>query len=77
MLEKLKHLPIIVALIGLTIITVTGFIKYNELVVKLESINSKTIEEQINRVEKQIIINQKEIEILKAQIKELKIKSTL
>lgn len=76
MLEKLKHLPII-ALIGLTIITLIGFIKYNELVVKIELINPKAIEEQINRVEKQITVNQKEIEILKAQIKELKIKSTL
>ena len=89
MIDKIKNnLTALIATIGLIGTIGTGFIKYGEIMNKIESVEpakieqafkdqDKQIAEQNSKIERQLTeikINEKEIELLKAQIKELKIK---
>jgi hypothetical protein len=90
MIDKIKNnLTALIATIGLIGTIGTGFVKYGEIMNKIASVEPAKIEEafkaqdqkiaeQNSTIERQLTsikINEKEIELLKAQIKELKIKS--
>jgi|SRR5210317_845376 hypothetical protein len=101
MIDKIKNnLTALIATIGLIGTIGTGFVKYGEIMNKIDAVEpakiaqsfedqnnkiaeqnkflNEKISEQKSTIEKQItsiMINEKEIELLKAQIKELKIKS--
>jgi hypothetical protein len=89
MIDKIKNnLTALIATIGLIGTIGTGFVKYGEIMNKIASVEpakieeefksqNKKIAEQNSTIERQLTsikINEKEIELLKAQIKELKIK---
>ena len=91
MIDKIKNnLTALIATVGLIGTIGTGFVKYGEIMNKIASVEpakieeafkaqDKQIAEQNSTIEKQLTqirINEKEIELLKAQIKELKIKSS-
>jgi len=90
MIDKIKNnLTALIATVGLIGTIGTGFVKYGEIMNKIASVEPSKIEEsfkaqdqkiseQNSTIEKQLTsikINEKEIELLKAQIKELKLKS--
>ena len=90
MIDKIKNnLTALIATVGLIGTIGTGFVKYGEIMNKIASVEpakieqafkdqNKLIAEQNSTIERQLTsikINEKEIELLKAQIKELKIKS--
>lgn len=90
MIDKIKNnLTALIATVGLIGTIGTGFVKYGEIMNKIASVEpakiedafkaqDKMIAEQNSTIERQLTqikINEKEIELLKAQIKELKIKS--
>lgn len=101
MIDKIKNnLTALIATVGLIGTIGTGFVKYGEIMNKIDAVEpskitqsfedqnnkiaqqnkflNEKISEQKSMIEKQItsiMINEKEIELLKAQIKELKIKS--
>jgi len=90
MIDKIKNnLTALIATVGLIGTIGTGFVKYGEIMNKISSVEPVKIEEafktqdqkiaeQNSTIERQLTsikINEKEIELLKAQIKELKIKS--
>jgi len=90
MIDKIKNnLTALIATVGLIGTIGTGFVKYGEIMNKIASVEPSKIEdafkaqdqkiaEQNSTIERQLTsikINEKEIELLKAQIKELKIKS--
>jgi hypothetical protein len=101
MIDKIKNnLTALIATVGLIGTIGTGFVKYGEIMNKIDAVEpakilksfedqnnkiaeqnkflNEKISEQKSTIEKQITsikINEKEIELLKAQIKELKIKS--
>ena len=90
MIDKIKNnLTALIATVGLIGTIGTGFVKYGEIMNKIASVEPAKIEEafkaqdqkiaeQNSTIEKQLTsikINEKEIELLKAQIKELKLKS--
>jgi hypothetical protein len=89
MIDKIKNnLTALIATVGLIGTIGTGFVKYGEIMNKIASVEPAKIEEafkaqdqkiaeQNSTIERQLTsikINEKEIELLKAQIKELKIK---
>ena len=90
MIDKIKNnLTALIATVGLIGTIGTGFVKYGEIMNKIASVEPAKIEEafkvqdqkiaeQNSTIERQLTsikINEKEIELLKAQIKELKLKS--
>jgi len=83
MIDKIKNnLTALIATVGLIGTIGTGFVKYGEIMVKIDSIDPdkfaatvKVYDEKMAKYETNIKINEKEIELLKAQIQELKIKS--
>lgn len=90
MIDKIKNnLTALIATVGLIGTIGTGFVKYGEIMNKIESVEPAKIEQEFKNqnakineqntvIERQLTsikINEKEIELLKAQIKELKIKS--
>ena len=83
MIDKIKNnLTALIATIGLIGTIGTGFVKYGEIMAKIDSIDPdkfsatvKSYDQKMAKYETNIKINEKEIELLKAQIKELKIKS--
>ena len=101
MIDKIKNnLTALIATVGLIGTIGTGFVKYGEIMNKIDAVEpakiaqsfedqnkniadqnlflNEKISEQKIMIEKQIttiMINEKEIELLKAQMKELKIKS--
>ena len=91
MIDKIKNnLTALIATVGLIGTIGTGFVKYGEIMNKIDSsvepakiedafkAQDAKIAEQNSTIERQLTaikINEKEIELLKAQIKELKIKS--
>lgn len=101
MIDKIKNnLTALIATVGLIGTIGTGFVKYGEIMNKIDAVEpakiAKSFEDQNNKIAEQnkflnekiseqkstiekqitsIMINEKEIELLKAQIKELKIKS--
>jgi multidrug resistance efflux pump len=82
MIDKIKNnLTALIATVGLIGTIGTGFVKYGEIMAKIDSIDPdkfaatvKTYDQKMAKYETNILINEKEIELLKAQIKELKIK---
>jgi len=90
MIDKIKNnLTALIATVGLIGTIGTGFVKYGEIMNKIESVEPAKIEQEFKNqnakineqntvIERQLTsikINEKEIELLKAQIKELKIKA--
>ena len=84
MIDKIKNnLTVLIASVGLIGTIGTGFVKYGEIMNKIESVEPSKIEqesfkEQNKEIQKMLTltkINEKEIELLKAQIKELKIRA--
>jgi hypothetical protein len=90
MIDKIKNnLTALIATVGLIGTIGTGFVKYGEIMNKIASVEPAKIEqafkdqdtkiaEQNSTIERQLTsikINEKEIELLKAQIKELKLRS--
>lgn len=83
MIDKIKNnLTALIATVGLIGTIGTGFVKYGEIMAKIDSIDPdkfsatvKSYDQKMVKYETNIKINEKEIELLKAQIKELKIKS--
>ena len=83
MIDKIKNnLTALIATVGLIGTIGTGFVKYGEIMNKIDSIDPdkfaqtvKVYDEKLAKYDTNIKINEKEIELLKAQIKELKIKS--
>jgi multidrug resistance efflux pump len=82
MIDKIKNnLTALIATVGLIGTIGTGFVKYGEIMTKIDSIDPdkfaatvKSYDQKMAKYETNILINEKEIELLKAQIKELKIK---
>jgi multidrug resistance efflux pump len=83
MIDKIKNnLTALIATVGLIGTIGTGFVKYGEIMAKIDSIDPdkfaatvKAYDNKMAKYETNIKINEKEIELLKAQIQELKIKS--
>ena len=83
MIDKIKNnLTALIATVGLIGTIGTGFVKYGEIMAKIDSIDPdkfsaivKSYDQKMAKYETNIKIIEKEIELLKAQIKELKIKS--
>ena len=83
MIDKIKNnLTALIATVGLIGTIGTGSVKYGEIMNKIESVEPSKIEqafkEQNKEIQKMLTltkINEKEIELLKAQIKELKIRA--
>ena len=83
MIDKIKNnLTALIATVGLIGTIGTGFVKYGEIMNKIESVEPSKIEQAFKEQNKEIQqmltltkINEKEIELLKAQIKELKIRA--
>ena len=84
MLDKIKNnLTALIATVGLIGTIGTGFVKYGEIMNKIDSIDPdkfaqtvKVYDEKLAKYETNIKINEKEIELLKVQIKELKLKAS-
>jgi hypothetical protein len=82
MIDKIKNnLTTLIATVVLIGTIGTGFVKYVEVINKIDSIDPekfthtvKVYDEKLAKYDTNIKINKKEIELLKAQIKELKIK---
>jgi uncharacterized membrane protein len=82
MIDKIKNnLTTLIATVVLIGTIGTGFVKYVEVINKIDSIDPekfthtvKVYDEKLVKYDTNIKINKKEIELLKAQIKELKIK---
>ena len=82
MIDKIKNnLTTLIATVVLIGTIGTGFVKYVEIINKIDSIDPdkfahtvKVYDEKLAKYDTNIKINKKEIELLKAQIKELKIK---
>ena len=83
MIDKIKNnLTTLIATVVLIGTIGTGFVKYVEIINKINSIDPdkfahtvKVYDEKLAKYDTNIKINKKEIELLKAQIKELKIKA--
>jgi len=83
MIDKIKNnLTTLIATVVLIGTIGTGFVKYVEIINKIDSIDPdkfahtvKVYDEKLAKYDTNIKINKKEIELLKAQIKELKIKA--
>ena len=83
MIDKIKNnLTTLIATVVLIGTIGTGFVKYVEIINKIDSIDPdkfahtvKVYDEKLAKYDTNIKINEKEIELLKAQIKELKIKT--
>lgn len=50
----------------------TGFVKYNEIMTKIDSVDPVKAEALMSKVNKQLLIQEKELELIKVQIKELR-----
>ena len=84
MIDKIKNnLTTLIATVVLIGTIGTGFVKYVEIINKINSIDPdkfahtvKVYDEKLAKYDTNIKINKKEIELLKAQIKELKIRAS-
>ena len=50
----------------------TGFVKYNEIMTKIDSVDPAKAEALMSKVNKQLLIQEKELELIKVQIKEIR-----
>jgi len=67
--ENINYFIAAVALIG----TIgTGFVKYNEIMTKIDSVDPQKAEALMSKVNKQLLIQEKELELIKVQIKEIR-----
>ena len=67
--ENINYFIAAVALIG----TIgTGFVKYNEIMTKIDSVDPQKAEALMSKVNKQLLIQEKELELIKIQIKEMR-----
>lgn len=67
--ENINYFIAAVALIG----TIgTGFVKYNEIMTKIDSVDPQKAEALMSKVNKQLLIQEKELELIKIQIKEIR-----
>ena len=73
---KLKdQLAGIAALIAAIVAIGGGFVKYGEITTKLENADT-THEHPVDHGHTKILVNEKEIELLKVQIEEIKVKAS-
>ena len=88
-MDKIKNqLAGVAALLGVIAAIGGGFVKYGEVMTKLDSIETvdysaqiAVLEEKVNALSgdhshTKIIVNEKEIQLLKVQIEEIKVKSS-
>ena len=91
-MDKIKNqLAGVAALLGVIAAIGGGFVKYGEITTKLTEIESRSVkdysadiavlEEKVNSLSAdhghtKILVNEKEIELLKVQIEEIKVKSS-
>jgi len=79
-MDKIKEqLAGVAALIGVVAAIGAGFIKYGEVMAKIDSLNAvdlAPIEKKFNTNDKKVAILEKEIELLKVQIKEIRSKNS-
>ena len=67
--ENINYFIAAIALIG----TIgTGFVKYNDIMTKIDSVDPAKAEALMSKVNKQLLIQEKELELLKVQMKELR-----
>jgi|APGre2960657404_1045060.scaffolds.fasta_scaffold33771_3 hypothetical protein len=67
--ENINYFIAAIALIG----TIgTGFVKYNEIMTKIDSVDPQKAEALMSKVNKQLLIQEKELELIKVQIKEIR-----
>jgi hypothetical protein len=67
--ENINYFIAAIALIG----TIgTGFVKYNEIMTKIDSVDPQKAEALMSKVNKQLLIQEKELELIKVQIKEMR-----
>jgi hypothetical protein len=67
--ENINYFIAAIALIG----TIgTGFVKYNEIMTKIDSVDPAKAEALMSKVNKQLLIQEKELELIKVQIKEIR-----
>ena len=67
--ENINYFIAAIALIG----TIgTGFVKYNEIMTKIDSVDPQKAEALMSKVNKQLLIQEKELELIKIQIKEMR-----
>ena len=83
-----KQLAGVAALLGVIAAIGGGFVKYGEVMTKLDSIETvdysaqiAVLEEKVNALSgdhshTKILVNEKEIQLLKVQIEEIKVKSS-
>ncbi len=65
--ENINYFIAAVALIG-----TIGFVKYNEIMTKIDSVDPQKAEALMSKVNKQLLIQEKELELIKVQIKEMR-----
>ena len=88
-MDKIKNqLAGVAALLGVIAAIGGGFVKYGEVMTKLDSIETvdysaqiSVLEEKVNALSgdhshTKILVNEKEIQLLKVQIEEIKVKSS-
>ena len=88
-MDKIKNqLAGVAALLGVIAAIGGGFVKYGEVMTKLDSIETvdysaqiAVLEEKVNALSgdhshTKILVNEKEIELLKVQIEEIKVKAS-
>ena len=88
-MDKIKNqLEGVAALLGVIAAIGGGFVKYGEVMTKLDSIETvdysaqiAVLEEKVNALSgdhshTKILVNEKEIQLLKVQIEEIKVKSS-
>ena len=88
-MDKIKNqLAGVAALLGVIAAIGGGFVKYGEVMTKLDSIETvdysaqiAVLEEKVNALSgdhshTKILVNEKEIQLLKGQIEEIKVKSS-
>ena len=88
-MDKIKNqLAGVAALLGVIAAIGGGFVKYGEVMTKLDSIETvdysaqiAVLEEKVNALSAdhshtKILVNEKEIQLLKVQIEEIKVKSS-
>ncbi len=73
MLDKIKeNINYFIAAIALIGTIGTGFVKYNEIMTKIDSVDPQKAEALMSKVNKQLLIQEKELELIKVQIKEMR-----
>jgi hypothetical protein len=73
MLDKIKNnLKEIIATVAIIGTIGGGFIKYGEIMAKINSLDPKAVASTVGKVSQDMAILQKEVDLLKVQIRELR-----